>query len=336
MAEVEPRISFSQNSFILSILVLNCTTMASLAFFYALASFCILGSILFQFLPDAGSILYVTREHNADCAGCTTKAEWIWILFTSTMLLLPNAWRPFAEESSTIQTMHHDRGRVLMILLVLNLVWFLLPIYRSIQKVEDALHLLSLVGAKAAWPALFNLSLIIFPVKRVPEVLAISHIDMKYCHLWAGYAIAFWVSLHAFLISFVYAINAHSYTEWVYKMFPYRNLYTKGAVNFAGWVGFFFYIALWITSLPWFQNQHFEQCKWLHVLFLVLFIFFSNLHDYNTLYFIQPGFTVYIADLLIRRYSNLTTRVYQNVCQYNRDEAMGDDMKIVFSAAPSS
>ena len=304
-------------------------TMGSLVFFYASVILCLVGSFLFECLPNFGNVLYHHRDQ-ALCETCTTPAEWSWIVVTSAILFLPNIWR-LVGSSSRIK-LRHSRANMLLVFVVVNVIWFILALSRSIMEVKDIVHLMELVGGKAAWPALFNLAVMIFPVKRTSEALDISHKDLTFCHIWAGHAILFWLVVHTVLLSIVYAIHTKSLAGWLHLMVPFDNLYTEGVVNFMGWIGLLSYILLWSTSLPWFRVRCYEQFRYLHLILSVLFILFSNLHDYNTLHFVQPGFAAWTADLVLRKWSVLITRFDKNnECSSNRDEISNYSGKLYLS-----
>lgn len=212
----------------------------------------------------------------------------------------------------SLLTTYHTRDQVFLVFLAINLLWFSAALSTSLQYIEGFVQLMNLVGGKAAWPALWNLAIIVFPVNKVAVILAISHRDLNYCHIWAGNAILFWLSIHTILISVVYAIEKGSLSEWIFVMVPQKTLYSEGIVNFVGWIGFAAYLVLWTSSLPCFRARFYECFSWFHLLFSILFVLFSNLHDYNTLHFIQPAAAAWIADRLLRRYSSLTTCVRQH------------------------
>ena len=279
-------------------------------FLYVFMVLCFIGSIIFQLIPNTSSILYMNGDH-AICNTCTNKAEWVWILVTGIIVLLPNIWKMFKKSSSKYYPRHNKR-RVFLVFLVVNLVWFLLPVMRSLHEVKTSDEFLYLIGAKTAWPALWNLAFIIFQLKRTSEILDASHEDMKYLHIWAGQAIMIWLVLHTTLISLVYALRSNSFETWLSTMIPYETLYSEGVVNFVGWIAFISFLSLWVTSFPCFRKRYYEQFQWLHLLLSFMFILFSNLHDYNVLHFIQPGFAAWIADYFVRKYSVLTTRIYKS------------------------
>ncbi|GAX12335.1 hypothetical protein FisN_1Hh268 [Fistulifera solaris] len=92
-------------------------------------------------------------------------------------------------------------------------------------------------------------------------------------------------------------------------MIPSDNLYTEGVVNFMGWLGLAMLLLLWLTSRPWFRKHCYEMFSFLHLVTAASFILFSNLHDYNTIHFIQPAFAAWIAERLVRRISTVNVMI---------------------------
>ncbi|GAX21060.1 hypothetical protein FisN_1Lh268 [Fistulifera solaris] len=92
-------------------------------------------------------------------------------------------------------------------------------------------------------------------------------------------------------------------------MIPSGDLYTEGVVNFMGWLGLAMLLLLWLTSRPWFRKHCYEMFSVLHLMTAASFILFSNLHDYNTIHFVQPAFAAWIAERLLRRISTLRVMI---------------------------
>jgi FAD-binding domain len=113
-------------------------------------------------------------------------------------------------------------------------------------------------------------------------------------------------------LSIVYAVEYPSIQEWLSVMLPYKNLYTEGVDNFAAWVGFTALMLLWLFSLPYMQRTNFELFFVCHVGLAPVFILFATLHDYATLFFIQPALVTWVTDRILRRYSSERKIVVQH------------------------
>ena len=107
--------------------------------------------------------------------------------------------------------------------------------------------------------------------KSSSSVSSSSHTEMVPYHIWAGYAIFFWLSLHTVLLSITYTMK-YTWSKWWEKMTPFRNYYTEGVVNGMGWLGFIMLILLTITSLPYVRQRFHEFYFTCHILFSFLFI----------------------------------------------------------------
>jgi len=176
------------------------------------------------------------------------------------------------------------------------------------------MEVLRFLGTKAAWPGMWNLALLVYPVQRTLGP-AISHREIIFLHVWAGKATFFWFVFHALLLSLYYAAT-FGWSRWSMSMMPHRDLYTEGIVNFMGWISLLALCILLATSHPYFRSRFYETFERFHLLCSLLFLLFANLHDYNTLHFVQPAIAAWIADRLLRRFSGLKTCV----CIHPQDE----------------
>lgn len=261
----------------------------------------VLGSLVFQLQPGSSELLYF---HGSSWS-CTTRQEWTWIAATGVLMLLLHA-KPTERFNTPSE---QAKSKLLLWFLVLNFVWFVAAL-SEIQFSFSPVRMLVFLGGKSAWPGLWNLAFIVFPVKRSSEILALSHKDTLFLHVWAGHAVFFWLAVHTVFLSIAYAVNYdYSVHKWMKVMVPSGNLYTEGVVNFMGWLGFAMLLALWLTSLPWIRKHFYESFAFLHLVTAALFILFSNLHDYNTIHFVQPAFAAWIAERLVRRISTLKVSV---------------------------
>lgn len=301
----------------------------------------ILGTVAFQLWPDSSSILYL--NHSGEVGNtCTTSAEWIWIFATSSLVLLPTA---LAWCCKRINVDTHKRQQALLgscplklrTFLVINLLWFVAsliqPSLRNRHRTPSVVGVLEILGAKAAWPALWNLAAVIFPVQRISPLQclevqsSLSHKETAIMHIWMGNAILFWLLVHVAFISSAYAMRL-SWEEWWESMLPFRGYYTEGVVNAMGWAGLLMLLALVATSQPWFRRQWYEGFNGFHLSSTALLIFFSNLHDYNTLHFVQPALVAWITERLLRKYSRLQTRVTATHAAGNSNTFDDGDLKI--------
>lgn len=264
----------------------------------------VLGSLVFQLQKNSGDLLYF----HGNSWSCTTWQEWTWIAATGVLMLLLHAKPTKRVDLPSEQA----KSKLLLWFLAMNFLWFSVAI-SEIQFTFSAVQTLGFLGGKSAWPGMWNLAFIIFPVKRSSEMLALSHKDTLFLHIWAGQAIFFWLAVHTVFLSIAYAINYdYSVRKWIEVMVPSSDLYTEGVVNFMGWLGLAMFLALWLTSRPWFRKHFYETFSFLHLVTAALFVFFSNLHDYNTIHFVQPAFAAWIAERLVRRISTLDVSVYHN------------------------
>lgn len=267
-------------------------------------------SFLFLSLPFSSSCLYVRTLVGRSCI---TANEWIWMAVWSFVLVFVSLLPPFKEKEKGLTVNQHISAgrhctttRVFRWFVAVNLFWMVFAVQGKRERLTINSSLvvwMDVLGACAAWPALWNLACVTIPVQRTSKILqalGLSVQESMQFHFWVGHAIGFWLVVHTVLLSIVYAIKTESLHEWLSLMLPYTNMYTEGIVNFAGWMGLIMFAALWLTSRPCFRTRGFESFYWLHLIFSAFFVFFSNLHDYNTYFFLQPAFASWIADLLQR------------------------------------
>lgn len=220
----------------------------------------------------------------------------------------------------------------LTLFVIANLLWIIAPLYQykreqSTDTPWSAERMVQVVGGKAAWPALWNIAIVCFPVQRASPILEAIGLSSKQAvafHIWAANATLVWLLVHTILLSLVYFWKNKSLSGWLSLMLPYRVYYTEGVVNFTGWVGLVFFLCIWATSRPFVQRKSYEAFRVLHWIFSALFLLAANLHDYNTWFFIQPAMVTMVTDFAIRRYSNLTfgESVEQTRSNINRQEGI--------------
>lgn len=265
-------------------------------------------SCLFFRLPLYNDWLYV-RESTG--WSCVTRQEWTWMLVWIVLLLgsyaVPSQLlgeQPNVEPRGFLAT----KGQACYFFLAMNLIWFILAMIPA----WNTDRLLQVVGARSAWPAMWNLAMVVFPVNRCWPILQYGlglqgPWQTMPWHVWSGHGILMWSSLHALLVTTDYAIQAGSFRNWWKLMVPfYYPLYTEGDVNFAGWLSFFALIVLTLASRDCVQKRNYETFFAIHVLAAVIFVVFAHMHDYNTLFFVQPALAAWLIDGILRGY-NLTT-----------------------------
>ncbi|KAG7374293.1 FAD binding protein [Nitzschia inconspicua] len=298
-------------------------------------------TIGFHLLPQYSQLMYLTRESHLLGNTCTTTSEWTWIFFASFLcILFPRASLKQGNRARNPQRFPCKYSFPITILRM-NILWYAAACigpffwYDDVNRFQlNFLELLNFLGAKAAWPALWNFSLfILFPIHRnassshtnsildmylrMPNRTSIENVsgnliktktDLRVVHIQSAIAAAFWLTVHAVFIFIVYCCRANSFLDLLQKMIPmvlfvngkYALFYTEGIVNFEGWVACLMLLGLWITASKscGIRQKYFEAFEYLHILFAVGFLLFSNLHDYNTLLFAWPGLAGLMADRL--------------------------------------
>lgn len=259
----------------------------------------VLSTLIVQLQPNSSTFLLF---HGSSWS-CTSRQEWAWIAATGLLILLLHVKPTRRFDLPSVQARH----KLFLWFLALNFVWFATSL-SGLKTTFSALEVLSFLGAKSAWPGVWNLAFIVFPVKRSSEILALSHKDTLFLHVWAGHAILFWLSIHTVFLSMAYAIYYDfSVHKWFKVMRPSGLM--EYVDNFTGWLGFAMFLALWLTSLPKFRKRFYESFSFLHLVTAALFILSSNLHYHSIVHFVQPAFAAWIAERLVRRISTLKVSV---------------------------
>ena len=288
--------------------------------------FALFGSLTFLGLPDFNEFLYVNER--LPLSGIT-RNEWIWTALCTTWVIL--AFTLPAPKAGSITS----ERRSFLFFLVVNFLWMVLPLYQCMKNCDDfsAEKVVSMIGAKAAWPALWNVAIVSLPVQRISPILDSIGLSAKQAvvfHIWAASATLIWLLVHAILLSVVYIWRTESISEWLSLMLPYEMYRTEGVVNFMGWLGLLCFIGIWVTARPLVQQKSYETFRILHWVFSALFLIGSNLHDYSTWFFIQPAMIMMVADRILRRYSYLTFE--ESTHQDSSDECY-EEGKVGFSTS---
>lgn len=291
--------------------------MGSSATFFVLAVAGI-SSLAFFLLPGYSGILYLHANDDASqhtrtrTDTCMSRNEWSWLLGTNILLLLPLLDDPHRQDKPTSCSNRIATSQTFQVFLVLNTFWMIMSLDLQEEGWPSARRLVAVIGARSAWPAFCNMTILLFPVQRTSHILqalGLSSLDAIQFHYWAGHATFFWLSVHTVLLSWDYFLVTDSLAEWLSVMLPHRNYYTEGTVNFTGWIGFVALLLLWLASRPWVRHRAFESFYIVHMILTVIFLLFSNLHDYSTMFFVQPAYAGFVTDMMLRRFSDKCTRL---------------------------
>ncbi len=264
-------------------------------------AFALVGSLAFLCIPEFNEFLYVT-EHIGTSG--ITRNEWVWtILCTFWVVLTHMIPKP---KTACIAT----EKKCFNFYVVVNLLWMILPLYQCFRHCTDfsTENIVSVIGGKAAWPALWNIAIVFLPVQRISPILEAIGLSSKQAllfHIWSAYATLLWLLVHTILLSAVYIWKTESISEWFSLMLPYKLYRTEGVVNFMGWLALIFFIGICVTSRMVVQRKSYEMFRILHWVFTALFLLGSNLHDYSTWFFIQPAIIMMVIDHMLRQYSHL-------------------------------
>ena len=210
--------------------------------------------VVFTFIPGYSNVLYIeSGKIGAAILGnsCTSSNEWLWMLGVSFLILIPRIF-PYSSRSRLAKTDPKSGGiiclkipKISLSLRLLNSIWCIASIIGSLvwKKGIGRMNVLDWIehlGAKAAWPALFNLPIVLLPTSRLSYLMEFlnrggTRSDMLNLHTEASILTALWIALHTILITIVYAIrDPGSFWE---KMLPLTSLLGgEGIVNFMGWV----------------------------------------------------------------------------------------------------
>jgi hypothetical protein len=258
-------------------------------------------------LPVGLGNLYVGNTSPA----CIPISAYAWT-FTTSLILVAAAHEGFARPAPLVQLVSKSQiRRVELIFFVCNAFVFVAAVLPGVVRGRGVSgHLSEIItfwAAKAAWPSYWNLLVLVIPTVRVGgacAALGISHDAALHVHILTGNAVFWWVFVHTLLLSVGYALKYPKFADWLATMVPGIdgpwNRYTEAPVNFAGWLGFAFLLAVWVSSTKWARRHSYRVFAALHFMGFG-FLFAATLHDYNTLHFVQPGIVAWIVDLILRR-----------------------------------
>jgi len=182
----------------------------------------VVASLLFFRLPFYNDWLYVQGSTGWTCV---TQNDWIWMAISSFLLLL--AFMPRRKEAP-LEFLCTSR-QAFFFFLGLNVLWFILSIIprwpkENTQTTQNT-RMLNMLGGTAAWPAMFNLAMVLFPVQRMLPLLeqgfglAVRNQALPW-HKWCGHALLLWLALHTILLSIDYALRSRSVHDWLTVMVP--------------------------------------------------------------------------------------------------------------------
>lgn len=175
----------------------------------------LVGSLLFMSLPSFSEILYV-QHPNFSRISCN---EWIWTAGTTAWIVLIFRMLRPQEDFEHFITCH----AAFCFFLATNLLWIMVPLLQSLHNECDAtvvlpdddmnIQIAQLTGAKAAWPALWNVAILSIPAQRLSPILegmGLSTTQALPFHIWAANAALLWLILHTILLSVVHAYRTES------------------------------------------------------------------------------------------------------------------------------
>ena len=202
-------------------------------------------SIIFLLLPGSSNLLYLESYRSILGGSCTTGNEWLWIGSISILLIIPHLHAPRCVPSAKIL-------RPKLSWIQLNVLWYLASLVGPIlwkDRVQRSLvDWLELFGGKAAWPAMWNMAILVFPTTRLSHLLNFYYFDssdsigtatyLVDLHTKTSLTMAAWLAVHTVLLCAAYYIrDIHAPYEFLEKMLPLTHYLSEGIYNFSGWVG---------------------------------------------------------------------------------------------------
>eukprot|EP00984_Skeletonema_dohrnii_P005998 scaffold2125_cov79-Skeletonema_dohrnii-CCMP3373.AAC.3 len=275
-------------------------------------------SIIFLLLPGSSNLLYVDSGKYGSSIlsnSCTTRNEWLWIGTISLLLVIPH--RKYAPRCCASTKVIRPKISWVQI----NVVWYLAaligpclwrPDMRSMSFIDWTSH----VGAQAAWPAMFDMSIILFPTTRLSHLLDFYYFGssdtigtvtfLADLHTKASLTMALWIAVHTIMLSIVYFIrDIDAPYDFLEQMLPLTLYLSEGIVNFSGWMGGAMLLFLWTSARSSFYKKWYNALFVpLHTILAITFLLACNLHDYNSLLFAWPVLAELMVDRLMRIFSD--------------------------------
>ncbi len=276
-------------------------------------------SIIFLLLPGSSNLLYVDSGKYGSSIlsnSCTTRNEWLWIGTISLLLVIPH--RKYAPRCCVSTKVIRPKISWVQ----LNVFWYLAALIGPcLWRLDDVRSMsfidwISHVGAQAAWPAMFDMSIILFPTTRLSHLLDFYYFEssdtigtatfLVDLHTKASLTMALWIVVHTILLSIVYFIrDIDDPYEFLVQMLPLTSYLSEGIVNFSGWIGGVMLLFLWASSRSSFYKKWYNALFIpLHTILAISFLLACNLHDYNSLLFAWPGLAELLVDRLMRVFSD--------------------------------
>ena len=218
-------------------------SLPTVPFRYCLAT----ASLAFFLLPGYSNLLYLeSGKYGTSSLGgsCTSGNEWLWIGSTSVLLLIPRLDASVSRVALPART----KARPKLSLRQVNGLWYAASLVgpRPWRRLGTATFVewLEYFGGKAAWPAMWNLTLVLLPATRLSRLLDFYYFHtsdqvstkttLVSMHTSVAWAMVLWLALHTVLLTAAYLIRDHD-TFWE-KMLPLTKYVTEGVVNFSGWL----------------------------------------------------------------------------------------------------
>ena len=275
-------------------------------------------SIIILLLPGSSNLLYVdSGKYGTSIIGnsCTTRNEWLWIGIFSLLLVLPHL--KYAPRCCA--SMKVIRPKISWV--QINVLWYLAALIGpclwklDMRSKMSFIDWISHLGAQAAWPAMFDMAIILFPTTRLSHLLDFYYFKssdnigtatfLVDLHTKASLTMALWIAVHTILLSIVYFIrDIDAPYQFLVKMLPLTSYLSEGIYNFSGWMGGVMLLLLWASARSSFYKQWYNAIFIpLHTILAFSFLLACNLHDYNTLLFAWPGLAELLIDRLMRLFS---------------------------------
>lgn len=164
-----------------------------------------------------------------------------------------------------------------------------------------ARRLLYNVAVVASWPTLLNLAFVCISADRFGILYLLTgypYTLVRYLHHFASKQLVFWCSLHSILPPLLWlSVSKATFSSHLLDL---SSRYTGAVVNFSGLVSYCFLLILWVTSSDLVRRKQYEHFQIFHF-FSVGFLFFAQLHDYETFHYAHAGLVLLISDVLYRK-----------------------------------
>lgn len=278
-------------------------------------------SIIFLLLPGSSNLLYVdSGKYGSSILGnsCTTRNEWLWIGAISLLLVLPHLKLKYSSRCCASTKVIRPKISWVQI----NVLWYLAALIGpclwklDMRSTMSFIDWISHLGSKAAWPAMLDMVIVLFPTTRLSHLLDFYYFNssdtigtatfLADLHTRASLTMALWISVHTVLLSIVYFIrDIDAPYEFLVQMLPLTSYLSEGVDNFSGWMGSVIILFLWASARSSFYKQWYNaRFIPLHTILAFSFLLACNLHDYNSLLFAWPGLAELLVDRLMRLFSD--------------------------------